>query len=277
MNNTISRLLLPKRIQEKILHVFLALCVHRSIDCDTHSLIQTLTGCPNPRFTTVIRQGDALIDRSRSIVASRFIQSDNYDILFFIDDDIIFNPQDLAAMCLKMNTEDIEILGGTYLKKQDVEPVLTFKGIPGVTYKFGEGAGIQEVIAASTGFLGIKKSALRKMIDSGAVPLCHPNDLKFYPFFQPQAKLIDGENVYLSEDWAFAIKAKELGIRSYIDGSIKLGHAGRYVYTWDDIYRLRGKKENIHSFEYLDTGHRVSVKRTDLTVPNQNEAVPGRA
>ncbi|KKM80817.1 hypothetical protein LCGC14_1335930, partial [marine sediment metagenome] len=39
---------------------------------------------------------------------------------------------------------------------------------------------------------------------------------------------------YVSEDWAFDQRARELGYSIWADPTIKLGHMGNYVYTLKD-------------------------------------------
>lgn len=263
--SSVGKLLLPKSVEPKKLNVLVSLCVHRALDPEIYSALNMLQTCPFMNIAVTIKHGDALIDRSRSIVASRFIQAGTYDILFFIDDDILFDPHDVVKMCTAMGQSDIPILAGAYVKKQPENThfaIKTFKDIP---YVFGKDAPIQEVEMVSTGFMAIKKEVIQQMVDKEIVPLCHPDDYKFYPFFQPYPKqLEDGKSIYLSEDWAFCDRAKQLGFKLYVDGSVKLGHAGRYVYDWDDLNRLKDKKESLDKIEYLDTEGQVIVNFPSL-------------
>ncbi len=40
---------------------------------------------------------------------------------------------------------------------------------------------------------------------------------------------------YLGEDTGFCVRARQAGFKVMADLSVKLGHVGRYTYTWDDF------------------------------------------
>lgn len=268
----VSKLLLPKSVEPKKLNVLVSLCVHRALDPEIYSALTLLQTCPFMNLSVTIKHGDALIDRSRSIVASRFIQAGTFDILFFVDDDILFDPHDIVKMCSKMQEADLPILAGAYVKKQSEDTHFAVKTFKDIAYTFGKDAPVQEVEMVSTGFMAISKKVIQKMVDENVVPLCHPEDIKFYPFFQPYPKQVGGRWVYLSEDWAFCDRAKQLGFKMYVDGSVKLGHAGRYVYNWDDLQRLRGKKQEVEGINYLDKEGEIVITFPGLQKPEAREA-----
>jgi hypothetical protein len=259
MIQKINNIFRPKLIQpkRKKLTVLVALCVHRGIDPETWTAIRALEACPDPVIAVSVKSGDALIDRSRSIVASRFLENKDYDILFFIDDDVVFDPVDVAKIANVMQAQNLDIVGGAYMKKQVKSPHLAIKTMKNSKIFFGPEAFVQEVDMVSTGFMAINRHVLEKMVEAKSVPLCHPKNLRFYPFFQPFPKEIDGEWIYLSEDWAFCYRAKKLGFKIWVDGTTKLGHAGRYVYEQNEMFRPAHKE--VKNFEYLDDGSQVKA------------------
>lgn len=268
-----TRIILPKYVSTRPPSVLVALCVHRGIDPETWTGLNYLQKCPDINFTMTIKSGEALIDRARSIVASRFYEKKEYDILFFIDDDIVFNPLDVAKIVKEMIDLDLNIVGGAYVHKQDSKTHFVVRQFDNCQYKFGAGAPIQEVDFVSTGFLAIKRKVFDELVAAKSVPFCEEADFTFYPWFLPSlTQTDDGKWHELSEDWAFCARAKKLGFTCHIDGSVKLGHAGRYVYTWDDIFRLINGKEEIKKFDCWNKEGQFTAVRTDL--PDSKELRP---
>ena len=102
---------------------------------------------------------------------------------------------------------------------------------------FGERAfGLYPLQYAATGFLRIKASALRRMIDELDLPLCNTAwGRGFWPFFQPMVIPMGPRAFhYLGEDWAFSHRLSQIGITPLADTSIRLWHFGRYPYGWED-------------------------------------------
>jgi hypothetical protein len=68
------------------------------------------------------------------------------------------------------------------------------------------------------------------------LPLCDKGfGESFTPFFLPA--VIDDPlrgAWYLSEDYAFCERARQVGTPVLTDTRIRLGHAGRFVYGWED-------------------------------------------
>ncbi len=240
------RLILPK----KEIHVLVAICVHRNVDVEAWECLMFLSRCLEPKMHVRFQYGDALIDRSRGIVASRFLEHPEYDVLLFLDDDIIYDPRKIVTMIQTMLENDLDICGAPYVKKQKEGTNFAIKLEEGQLVKFGKDGMIHQAKMISTGCMAIQKRVFKEMVDKEIVHFCNGGKFKFYPFFKPEEKFVDGQWNYLSEDWAFCHRAKELGFKVWVDMSQKLGHAGRYVYDWDDM--LRRKVEHIESGKYWE-------------------------
>lgn len=228
--------------------VFATMCIHRTIDPEAfHSMVPLLV-CPNPKFVFSKRRGDALIDRARAMEASRFLFDKQFEVLLFLDDDIIYNYEDAIKVCRAVH-EGCDIVGGAYTLKTDGGEQFNVKFLTeNKTIPFGTDGGLAEVRLVSTGFMAIHRRVFEKMAET--MPLCVAQKAKFYPFFQPYPKEIDGKWYYLSEDWAFCERARDLGFKIWCDTTVKIKHAGRYVYDWDDFQR--GKKQQTDSFIYSE-------------------------
>jgi len=83
---------------KKVHKVCLGLCLHRDITPESFYSVTLASACPDPLFSVRMERGDALIERSRSILATKFIKDNTEDVLLFVDDDIIFQPQDAVKM-----------------------------------------------------------------------------------------------------------------------------------------------------------------------------------
>lgn len=91
--------------------------------------------------------------------------------------------------------------------------------------------------------MGITKRLLARMVKELQLPLLHANEgeMRSYPFFEdrwiriatPDAS--GTTHIWLSEDWDFCEKARQIGVRSYIDTSVVLGHQGTTIRTMADV------------------------------------------
>ena len=192
-------------------------------------------------------KGDALICRSRSIAATSFMEHGKCDYLIFLDSDIVFEPIQLKKLYEDMKS-GYDIIGGMYPTRSGTDNASYFWG--GIAPKT---MGIQEIQFLSTGFMGITKYALQKIVkeyrypDGTALPLLHAGTEghRSYPFFEARWKYnsipdADGTtHMWLSEDWDFCEKARQVGFKIYADLDIQLGHQGNRIVTFDDVKEYR--------------------------------------
>lgn len=220
----------------KKVDVLLSVCTHRTIDIDALTSVMNLFGQNKHNITWCPVRGDALIDRARSRVASYFLCERKEDVLFFLDDDIVFKTEDIIKV-----VDDIvngaDIAGAMYVQKGTLGKTAVF--FDGQSVMFQKNAPIVEVEAISTGFMAIHRRVFKKMVEREIVPLCvkYFGSADFYPFFQPYPILKNGQYIYLSEDWAFCQRARDLGFKIFLDPSIFLGHKGEYIYDLGDKAR----------------------------------------
>ncbi len=207
-------------------------CCHKQMDPKFafDYILPALAQAPadiNLQFQTAM---EALIDRSRSIHATKALE-EGYDILVFIDDDIRFRAEDLYQL-IREASERQTVVGCLYTKrKYPIELV----GCPldgPQDLKMGGAGGVMPVRYVGTGLMAIPRIVLKKLSESlpklrtGAI-LDDGGELHIWPFFMPFA--CDG--VYLSEDYAFCQRAKESGFEILADTSIILGHVGEHIYS----------------------------------------------
>lgn len=225
-------------------NVLFCVCTHRQFHVDAMTNAMQLYGQQKHTITWMPMKGDALIDRARSRAASYFmLERPDDDILFFVDDDGVFETADVLKTIENVANKGMDICGGlVMLKKPQTivqghidKNVLFFKDQE-VTFK--KDAKPVEVHLMGTGFMAIHRRVLQAMIDKNVVPFCHPTDLKFWPFFQPFPYEIEpGRYIYASEDWAFCLRARALGFKVWLDPSIFIRHHGDYGWDLSDALR----------------------------------------
>lgn len=172
--------------------------------------------------------GDSLISRARNELGRLFLNSkEKYDYLMFIDDDITWDANQKPIDKLIASNKDI--IAGVYpVRDGSFRPAIRTKKIQSLVNKGkynGEKVNVvrnkvYEVVYASTGFMLISRKCLESIYDKYKFP--------FAPFG-------DENDEYLSEDWAFCKRARDLNFKVWVDTTIKLGHIGMCIYTIDGV------------------------------------------
>lgn len=233
--------------------------------------VQFAAGLKDVKLSYGRISGDALITRSRSRVASSFLERNSSDVLFMIDRDVSWNPGDLvdtASLAHEMNS----IVGGLYSKRSfgggfsSRIPIDKMKENP--TLKIGE-KGIVEADCVATGFMAIPRHVLFKILTrlerdhnwdpGGLAELDHDYytygdwpyiekvydgpSFSYYDFFScfvSNHTVLEGKREFLSEDWAFCRRWQMLGGKCYISTKPVITHKGDYGFLPSDAVKGRG-------------------------------------
>lgn len=207
---------------------------------------------------------DALISRSRSRAASLFLASDN-DVLFMLDHDVSFQKGAIMATCAAA-LEAKGIVAGLYSKRAFGAGSASRFERDNVEFNPGE-AVLHPASAVATGFVAIPRESLEQMkasllvseatrgsISDQVQPLVDPDhrlteciglskiEAPFIDFFRPfvnESTVAPGKMEYLSEDWAFSVRAKLAGVPLFIYERPILVHRGNYGFTIQDSVRRR--------------------------------------
>ncbi len=173
----------------------------------------------------------------------------NFDHLFFLDDDHEFAPGTLTRLL----EDDLDIVSGLYLMRkwpftpvafaswkneanQEAWPLVPKAGV----------AGLYEVVAVGAGCLLIKTDALRRIGPPWFTLLSPVNHDK------------------ISEDFNFCVKAAAAGVKIVVDTDVIVGHASTMaLWPWRDA-------EGVWSTCILSNGER-------LHVPNAQELTKRKA
>lgn len=189
---------------------------------------------------------DALIGRSRSLMCTEFLKTDA-DVMVILDDDIVFEPADFWKI-IEGARETRGIYGGAYVTRS-TSPHLSSRAWPNTTLDFGSTPQRRpvQIQYLATGFFAFHREVMEKLIEgefedawgTHRLPLCTLGaDRPFYPVFAPFVCIeheAEERYHYLSEDWAFCNRARQVGVDVWCDTSIILEHMGLYPYTVGDI------------------------------------------
>lgn len=207
-----------------------------------------------------LNPGDSLVTRARNNAAVQFLAATEFTHLFWIDADIGFTPEAAFRLLLA----DRDVVAGAYPIKRINWPAemptgLTTREFINAHTAFPVNAaegneqmalnidadGFLEVSEAPTGFMAIKREVLTTMMTrlpelkyTPDGPPDRPHRELYHRFFDI---MVEPEtNRYLSEDYAFCRRWRDLGGKVYVDTTSKLQHQGMYTFNGDfqETYRL---------------------------------------
>jgi hypothetical protein len=208
---------------------------------------------------------ESLITRARNEIVKFFLANDEFTHLFFIDSDIAFRPE--AALRLLLANRDVA--AGIYpikrfnwpaggipagMTREEFETAYTdypFNPIPGSSKALAECADADrflEVAEAPTGFMVIKRHVFYEMMrrypDLKYVPDGPPNNPLagfYWRFFDCMVDPDSGR--YLSEDYAFCRRWRDMGGKVFADLDSRLVHLGQYLFQGNLAQSLRARGE----------------------------------
>jgi hypothetical protein len=178
-------------------------------------------------FTIDTMVNESLITRGRNSLVAKFMTFEPKSThLMFVDADIGFEPEEIVKLALA----DKDVVGGLYPKKSLPISYVVNK----VPNSIKEG-NLVEVANLGTGFMLIKRGVIEEMIKQyphlhykDAIGLDPKYDQMKYAFFDTE---IDSNTLeYLSEDYNFCKRWREMGGKIWADLSISLRHMGYYSF-----------------------------------------------
>ncbi len=201
------------------------------------SVIRLMNTPESARLVVGNQVGDAMVDRARSILATRFLDS-NCDVLLSVDSDIVFEPAD--AFQVADQAAEFGIVCGIYLTRNPER-----RPVPATHFELntplllgGTDPTPVPVRWPAGGFVAVAREVFEAVKGHAELPLCNPKNTPFYPFYAPfWVEHEDAGMVYLSEDWAFAERARRAGFPSYANPAVRLQHWGTYAFQNGDALR----------------------------------------
>jgi hypothetical protein len=203
---------------------------------------------------------ESLITRGRNTLLTKFLDQPDATHLFFIDSDIAFNVNQVARMIafdqdvvagmypLKQMEWDTAAIGRVNAGERLEHAALRYVGLP---CEGDEAEQRQEFVTAQyagTGFMLIKRKVLEQMITAypqtrftsshhTRAPSTSKNQ---YALFDC---IIDEKSgAYLSEDYTFCKRWRDLGGKIWLDTQSTLTHIGSFDFIGDTKVRFPDKK-----------------------------------
>lgn len=195
-----------------------------------------------------ITSGESLITRARNEAVAEFLLDSSLTHLFWIDSDIGFTVDQVFRLLLA----DRDVVAGAYPLKRFNWPSRLPEGLTpeafnqrylrypvnahdGVSSKIDED-GFLEVSEAPTGFMCIRRNVIEAMMAKlpklRYVPDGPPDSpLREYCYRFFDVMIEPATDRYLSEDYAFCRRWRDIGGRVFVDTQSKLSHQG--IYTWN--------------------------------------------
>ncbi|MEK6748987.1 MAG: hypothetical protein AABY83_07235 [Pseudomonadota bacterium] len=217
------------------------------------------------------RFNESLITRARNYCVDEFLRGQATHLMF-IDSDIGFNPQDvLILLALQADESDYDVIGGPYPKKcirwdtikravergvADADPNELEKYVG--DYVFNRVSGGRpitlhdpaEVMEIGTGFMMIRRKTFEHFQRAFPQYRYRPDHAgvdnfdgsrEITMYFQAE---IDPKSArYLSEDYWFCQKIREIGHKTWLCPWMRLEHVGSYVFggAYTDLSALATK------------------------------------
>ena len=197
-------------------------------------------------------ESDPLLVRARSRLAARFLAHPKATHLLFVDADIGFAPKDVfrlldsgrevvAGVCPMKGLDWEKVRRAAKSDAPDLQAaslnyVLRF--MPSADNAVQVEDGFARVAYAGTGFLLISREALQRVADAHPELLAEageaaPVPMVFETMIEPQT------GHYLSEDYAFCRRWRDLGGEIWADVEARLSHAGLTSYEGSLIEAMR--------------------------------------
>ena len=195
-------------MQEIIPDLLVTVMSHRGLTAPTSISVWKLKTIRNFYVEFGIFAGDALLSRGRCQACTKFLDTTKIPYMLFVDDDIVFEPQDIEKIYNHLKS-GYDVVGGLYPVRGASQ--LSSYGWGGHLEVDGN---VHEIEYLATGFMGISRRILEKVRSELELPLLNPNDWSTcYPFFEPGRKTDrpEGDPIYISEDWDFCEKVRQIG------------------------------------------------------------------
>jgi len=266
------------------LTVYVACPIWRYLDVRVaHSIISVMASLEgHERVYLETFDGDALISRTRSQLARKFVEEEQLqaaDVMVIIDDDVQFSPDDFWKIVAGAR-EKGSLYGGIYATRSR-EPHMAALGYPGQELQFGPGQDAVPIKYLATGFMAVPVPILHEMIAHPGFASAHGKEkllrhtqgvgqFPMWDFFRPfTIQEDDGQYHYLSEDWAFNERARQLGYEVWADQSIILHHRAVVSITVADIsqpgHAMTAEGAPSKGVSILEVGPAIGSEQQELT------------
>jgi hypothetical protein len=201
--------------------------------------------------------GEALITRGRSRLAAQFLAHPEATHILFIDADIGFAPENvfrlldadkdvIAAVCPLKQIDWEKLRAAAKADVADLQAAsigYVVRFLPTENHSVEVNDGFAQVAYGGTGFLLIKRGAMQRICDAHPELRAKMRDMADKA--APEAVMVFDTMIepetgqYLSEDYAFCRRWRDLGGEIWADFEARLTHVGHAAYTGSLMQALR--------------------------------------
>lgn len=230
--------------------VYIACPIWRYLDVRVAHSITAVMSQPRERVIWETWDGDALISRTRSQLATKIMTEPEYsdvDVMVIVDDDVQFTPSDFWKI-VDGARETQAPYGGIYVtRSREPHTAALANNADPMHFQASETPAPVEIRYLATGFMAVPRAVLQSMLDHpgfesvhGIEPIVYctqgVGDHPMFDFFRCfEIREQDGRIHYLSEDWAFCERARQCGYKVWADTSIILQHRAVVSVTVADL------------------------------------------
>ena len=216
------------------------------------SLYSAINTCKEHDITIHSSENDSMVSRVRNVHISEYVNNyKDYDYFVSIDSDLeIMNKYSSNNIFTKLLSHNLKFVGGLYALKNGGDPVCA--SIPmDRDRQPAFNNGLIQMLWLSTGCWCLRRDAVEKMIETHPELIYDGDDnmsgKKVYGLYIPMLKeMVTGDRKikkYLSEDWSFCQRWRDLGGQIFADTSIVLNHIGEKSYPMWNVEAILMKKE----------------------------------
>lgn len=227
----------------------LLLCAYRNISVPTVRGLMALQGARVPAaainngptpvqdetpWRIRIRDGDGLITRSRALLLTEWWAETADDVALMVDDDICFSAQD-ARYAVELCRKTRAVVCGAYAVGDGAHFALRLWDDRGPdVIEFRPDAEPINIEYGATGFMAIHRDVVDAVM-AQAEWVHEDASWAFKPVFEVGSQLHGDVHFYVSEDWWFSQKVRDLGFEIWLDPRIRLGHLKTFPLTVNNM------------------------------------------
>lgn len=184
------------------------------------ALLRLVQSRPIP-FDLKSCDNDSALCRARNSLTADFLATECEKMLF-LDSDIIFTPEDVARIA----SHDEDLVGGFYPCKDPAPDVRwCINTLHEGRHWESDDRGLIEVKYVGTGFMCIHRRVFERMMEGNVAAEYKTDHAPFRSEWEFWKMGVHGTR-YLTEDWLFCQRWRELGGRVFADAGVMLGHVG---------------------------------------------------
>jgi hypothetical protein len=203
----------------------------------TKAVIDVLMSMGN-RWTFTVETGDALISRARSTAASQWLKNTNDDVLVMTDDDFYFPPSCIDRLAnLAADIQGVAA-GVTPLRSGEYTAIVPLEPSTDEPWRNPQHPPME--IKRAGGLIAYHRSVFEKLTHT--LPLLHRNDPRlasFWPFFAPAMVNENGDDIYLSEDYACHERARKVGVSVWVHPACQVEHLAEFAVNCENMDVVR--------------------------------------